>query len=105
MISLAVLAAALLLPAAASASINWTGHSYHLNGGQSGYTNYKVTLQYSAVYSTEALGCAGIRYIEGVACMTVTHQYAAVKNPTRVVSEPYIHNHSTFPAYFEGFYE
>jgi hypothetical protein len=51
-----------------------------------------------------ALGCAGIRGVAGVVCETEPGSRAAIVLSNDVNSEPYIHNHSTFTSYFNGYY-
>ncbi len=50
------------------------------------------------------LGCAGIRGVAGVMCEQSAGEYVAIIIENTTKSEPYIHNHSTFKSYFDGFY-
>ncbi len=50
------------------------------------------------------LGCAGIRGISGVVCEVSPGEYVAAVIERDVKSEPYIHNHSTFRSFFDGWY-
>jgi hypothetical protein len=49
------------------------------------------------------LGCAGIRGY-GSVCETKAGEYVVVTTGGDVTSEPYIHNHSTFESFFNGYY-
>jgi hypothetical protein len=51
-----------------------------------------------------ALGCAGIRGVSGVVCETSPGERVGVSLSSRIDSEPYIHNHSTFSGSFNGYY-
>lgn len=51
-----------------------------------------------------ALGCAGIRGVAGVVCETFAGERVGVTTSSRINSEPYIHNHSTFTGSFSGWY-
>jgi hypothetical protein len=50
------------------------------------------------------LGCAGIRNIAGVVCESSPGEFVALVLGGDVRSEPYIHNHSTFESFFNGYY-
>ncbi len=50
------------------------------------------------------LGCAGIRGISGVVCEAEPGSKAVIVLSNDVNSEPYIHNHSTFTSFFNGYY-
>ena len=52
----------------------------------------------------QGIGCAGIRGVAGVVCEPSPGAPAAVVLSNDVSSEPYIHNHSTFTSYFNGYY-
>jgi hypothetical protein len=52
----------------------------------------------------QGIGCAGIRGVSGVVCEPEPGAPAAIVLSNDVSSEPYIHNHSTFTSYFNGYY-
>lgn len=64
-----------------------------------------VTLYASEVAGYgQGIGCAGIRGVSGVGCEPEPGALGFVVLSKDVNSEPYIHNHSTFKSYFNGFY-
>ena len=52
----------------------------------------------------QGIGCAGIRGIAGVVCEPEPGAPATIVLGSHVSSEPYIHNHSSFTSYFNGYY-
>jgi hypothetical protein len=52
----------------------------------------------------QGIGCAGIRGVSGVVCEPEPGAPATIVLSSHVSSEPYIHNHSTFTSYFNGYY-
>lgn len=98
--SCAALAAFVAAPAGA------VEYAHHVGvGSGANYFGPDVTLSESEVVGYgEGIGCAGIRGYSGVSCESAPGQRAYVLLSGDVVSEPYIHNHSTFTSYFNGWY-
>ena len=64
-----------------------------------------VTLDASEVVGYgSGIGCAGIRGVSGLGCEPEPGAVGFVVLSSDVKSEPYIHNHSTFKSYFNGYY-
>jgi hypothetical protein len=81
----------------------WVTHA-GIEGG-SNFFGPSVTLFASeTVGYGVGLGCAGIRGISGVMCEQTPGEFVAIIIENSVKSEPYIHNHSTFKSFFDGFY-
>lgn len=101
-----VLASIACLGAVAAPTADAVEYAHHV-GVESGanYFGPDVYLYVSEVWGFgSGIGCAGIRGISGLACEPEPGAYAAIVLSNYVTSEPYIHNHSTFKSYFDGWY-
>jgi hypothetical protein len=68
------------------------------------YFGPAVTLKAAGVVGYgQGIGCAGVRGVSGVVCESEPGAVAVVVSGY-TFSEPYIHNHSTFKSYFNGYY-
>ncbi len=87
-----------------SASAAEFAHHVGIPGGGNSFGPFVRLFATEVVGYGSGLGCAGIRGISGVVCETKAGEYVAVVLGSDVSSEPYIHNHSTFASFFNGFY-
>ncbi len=93
----------LALGAPSAGAVEW-GHHVGVGGGGNAFGPF-VRLDASEVVGYgSGLGCAGIRGYAGVTCETSPGQYVVVTTGVDVTSEPYIHNHSSFESFFNGYY-
>ena len=79
-------------------------HHVGVGGGGNVFGPFVRLFDSETVGYGSGLGCAGIRGISGVVCETHAGEYVAVVLGGDVSSEPYIHNHSTFTSFFNGYY-
>jgi len=79
-------------------------HDVNVTSGNNYFGPFVELITAETVGLGSALGCAGIRGVSGVVCETSTGERVAVSLSSRIDSEPYIHNHSTFTGPFDGFY-
>ncbi len=88
-------------PIASAVFIEWT-HNHSIASGANVF-GPKVELYESATEpTTSAIICSGIRFY-GLNCPP-GNEDAFFELSSRVVSEPYAHDHSTFSGAFDGFY-
>jgi len=100
---LATLACCGAFGAADAGAVEYVHHVGIGSGGN--YFGPFVTLYASETIGYgSGIGCAGIRGVSGVVCESEPGAPAAVVLGTHVSSEPYIHNHSTFTSFFNGYY-
>jgi len=86
-----------------ASAVEWANHVGVGGGGNAFGPFVRLFVSETAGYGS-GLGCAGIRGISGVVCETNPGEAVAVVLGSDVSSEPYIHNHSTFESFFNGFY-
>ncbi len=79
-------------------------HNVGVASGNNYFGPFVALITAETVGVGSALGCAGIRGVAGVVCETSAGERVAVSLSSRIDSEPYIHNHSTFTGAFDGFY-
>ena len=98
LVALTCLAAA----ASSAAAVEWAHHA-GVGGGGNVFGPF-VRLDASEVVGYgSGLGCAGIRGF-GLACESKPGEFVVLSTGSDVSSEPYIHNHSTFGSFFNGYY-
>jgi hypothetical protein len=100
---LAATGAAFLLLVAVALAVEWTGAHYHLNSGQSGFTNYNVIVQISSGRGENRAVCASIRGKGEINCVG-RGETASFIEPYPIIGEPFIHNHDAEAGYFKGYY-
>ena len=101
-----VTACACLAAAFAPASADAVEYAHHVGvaGGANAFGPFVSLFASEVVGYGEGIGCAGIRGISGVNCESSAGAAAAVVLGGNVNSEPYIHNHSGFTSFFNGWY-
>lgn len=97
--SLATVGAVVSSPAAA---VEYANH-VEVGGGGNHFGPFVYLFAAETFPYGTALGCAGIRSV-GQDCATSVGETAIYEIPFDVESEPYIHNHSTWTSYFNGYY-
>ena len=100
--TLAAFVCLLSVGAASAGAAEWAHHV----GVGSGANVFGPLLRLNAsevVGYGSGLGCAGIRGY-GSVCESSPGEYVVVTTGGDVSSEPYIHNHSTFESFFNGWY-
>jgi len=100
---LAALACCLGATAGSAQAIEWVNHA-GVNSGANFFGPSVSLFASETVGVGSGLGCAGIRGVSGVVCEEFAGEFVAVVLENYVKSEPYIHNHSTFRSFFDGFY-
>jgi hypothetical protein len=101
-IVLAVLACA-GVPATPSARAAEWGHHVGVAGGGNAFGPFVRLYAAETVGWGSGLGCAGIRSVSGVVCETHAGEFVAVVLGGDINAEPYIHNHSAFESFFNGY--
>lgn len=79
-------------------------HHVGIAGGGNAFGPFVTVRVSETVGYGQGLGCAGIRSIAGVVCESSPGEFVALVLGGDVKSEPYIHNHSTFQSFFNGYY-
>ena len=79
-------------------------HHVGIGGGGNAFGPFVHLFASETVGYGSGLGCAGIRGISGVVCESSPGEFVALVLGSYVNSEPYIHNHSTFTSFFNGYY-
>jgi hypothetical protein len=100
--TLAALACLFAAGTAGASAAEWA-HHVGIGGGGNAFGPYVRLDEAETVGYGSGLGCAGIRSY-GSVCETSAGEYVAVTTGGYVSSEPYIHNHSTFESFFNGYY-
>jgi hypothetical protein len=93
----------LSMGASSAAAVEWA-HHIGIGGGGNAFGPFVRLDASETVGYGSGLGCAGIRGISGVVCETTPGEFVSVVLGSYVSSEPYIHNHSTFESFFNGYY-
>ena len=102
-VALATLACLGAASATSAQAVEW-GHHVGIGGGGNAFGPFVHLYDSETVGYGSGLGCAGIRGIAGVVCETKAGENVALVLGGYVNSEPYIHNHSTFESFFNGYY-
>jgi len=103
LVSATAAVACLLASGAPSASAVEWAHHVGVGGGGNAFGPF-VRLDASEVVGYgSGLGCAGIRNF-GSVCESSPGEFVAITTGGDVSSEPYVHNHSTFESFFNGYY-
>ncbi len=100
--TLAALLCLLSAGASSAAAVEWAHHVGIGGGGNAFGPLVRLDASETVGYGS-GLGCAGIRGW-GSICETSPGQYVVVTTGGDVSAEPYIHNHSTFESFFNGWY-
>jgi hypothetical protein len=79
-------------------------HHVGVGSGANYFGPYVTLFAAETIGNGSGLGCAGIRGISGVVCEMEPGSKAVIVLSRDVNSEPYIHNHSTFTSFFNGYY-
>ena len=100
---LATLGCSFAFGASSASAVEYLHHVGIGSGGNAFGPFVTVRVSETVGYG-QGLGCAGIRNIAGVVCESSAGEFVALVLGGDVKSEPYIHNHSTFESYFNGYY-
>lgn len=87
-----------------SASAVEYAHHVGIKGGGNSFGPFVSVRVSETVGYGSGLGCAGIRNVAGVVCETNPGEFVALVLGGAIKSEPYIHNHSSFESFFNGYY-
>jgi hypothetical protein len=79
-------------------------HHVGVKGGGNYFGPFVKLFAAEVVGYGQGLGCAGIRGVSGVVCESSPGEYVAIILGSDINSEPYIHNHSSFESFFNGYY-
>jgi hypothetical protein len=99
---MATFACLLSVAASSAGAVEWAHHVGIGGGGNVFGPLVRLDASETVGYGS-GLGCAGIRGW-GDICETKAGQAVVVTTGTDVSAEPYIHNHSTFESFFNGWY-
>ncbi len=100
--TLAALVCLLAAGASSAGAVEW-GHHVGVGGGGNAFGPFVRLYASEVVGYGSGLGCAGIRGF-GLTCETSPGEFVVISTGGDVSSEPYIHNHSTFESFFNGYY-
>ncbi|HXB15111.1 MAG TPA: hypothetical protein VNV44_05135 [Solirubrobacteraceae bacterium] len=100
---LATLGCTLALATPSASAVEYF-HHVGIGGGGNAFGPFVTVRVSETVGYGQGLGCAGIRSIAGVVCESRPGEFVALVLGGDVRSEPYIHNHSTFESFFNGYY-
>ena len=101
---LATLAGFGALGAPSAGAVQWATHVGIGGGGNAFGPVVRLFVSETQGYGS-GIGCAGIRGVSGVVCEGKARERVALVLGGDVTSEPYIHNHSTFESFFNGWYQ
>jgi hypothetical protein len=101
-IALAALASCGAIAAAPAAAVEYA-HHVEVGGGGNHFGPYVYFYAAETYPYGTAIACAGVRGV-GLSCAANSGETAAIILPFDVEAEPYIHNHSTWTSYFNGYY-
>src|ERR1700757_355117 len=90
------------IAAAPAAAVEYAHHVEVVGGGNHFGPYVYFYAAETFPYGT-AIGCAGVRGV-GLNCPSNSGETAVIVLPFDVEAEPYIHNHSTWTSYFNGYY-
>lgn len=102
-VALATVACSLAAGAGSASATQYASH-VGVEGGANAFGPFVSLHAAETVGFGSGLGCAGIRGVAGVVCEIEPGEAAVINLGSYVNSEPYIHNHSTFKSFFNGFY-
>jgi hypothetical protein len=89
--------------AQSAGAVEWT-HHVGIGGGGNAFGPFVSLFVSETEGFGSGIGCAGIRGVAGVICESKAKERVALVLGGKVSSEPYIHNHSTFESFFNGWY-
>lgn len=101
-IALAALASCAAIAAAPAAAVEYA-HHVEVGGGGNHFGPYVYFYAAETYPYGSAIACAGVRGV-GLNCASTSGEVAGIVLPFDVEAEPYIHNHSTWTSYFNGYY-
>jgi hypothetical protein len=101
--ALATVACLAAVGTSSAGAVEWR-HHVGIGGGGNVFGPFVRLDASETVGFGSGLGCAGIRGISGVVCETKPGEFVAVTVGSDVSSEPYVHNHSSFESFFNGYY-
>ena len=100
---LATLASFGALGTTGAGAVQWASHVGVGGGGNAFGPVVRLKVSETEGFGS-GIGCAGIRGVAGVICEGSPKERVALVLGGAVTSEPYIHNHSTFESFFNGWY-
>jgi hypothetical protein len=101
-IALVALASCGAIAATPAAAVEYANH-VEVAGGGNHFGPYVYFYAAETFPWGTAIACAGVRGV-GLSCAAKSGENAAIVLPFDVEAEPYIHNHSTWTSYFNGYY-
>jgi len=88
--------------AAQAQAVEYANH-VEVGGGANHFGPYVYFYAAETYPYGTALACAGVRGV-GLNCAVNSGESVGIVLPYDVEAEPYIHNHSTWTSYFNGYY-
>ncbi|HEX3693541.1 MAG TPA: hypothetical protein VHU13_09375 [Solirubrobacteraceae bacterium] len=90
------------IAATPAAAVEYANH-VEVGGGGNHFGPYVYFYAAETFPWGTAIACAGVRGV-GLNCAAKSGETAVIVLPFDVEAEPYIHNHSTWTSYFNGYY-
>jgi hypothetical protein len=91
------------IDAGTAGAVEYVNH-VGINSGANYFGPFVTLFASETVGYGSGLGCAGIRGVSGVNCEASPGEFVSVVLSKDIGSEPYVHNHSGFKSYFNGYY-